>query len=276
MVLVILKLLIVLFFLLMFIRRPNIVWGVGLLTVTTAVLLDTLLGTFNREELLGDLGFFFYVIAGMLLAGGAFWLWGLLRPRLGTVVAGPYQAATFAPTPHSGDSTSLSHPTSANPDGFAAAGIDRQMLFDEVHKRFGRGDVEDLMFDVGINELDVAVPGQNMDELIVNIMDAAERDGKAYELSLAIERILTPPPPENLPRLDKITADSPPTILRHYLLAHYSLAQLKRMAAKLGIDWEQLPDGDKKDKVRGLLLYLYRRDRINDLLQLMVNQTSAP
>ena len=31
------------------------VWGIGLLTVTTAVLLDTLLGTFDRDALLADL-----------------------------------------------------------------------------------------------------------------------------------------------------------------------------------------------------------------------------
>ena len=49
MILVILKLLVVLFFLIMFIRRPRVAWGIGLLTVTTAVLLDTLLGTFNRR-----------------------------------------------------------------------------------------------------------------------------------------------------------------------------------------------------------------------------------
>lgn len=57
MILVILKLLVVLFFLIMFIRRPSAVWGIGLLTVTTAALLDTLLGTFNREEMLAELGF---------------------------------------------------------------------------------------------------------------------------------------------------------------------------------------------------------------------------
>lgn len=67
---IVLKLLVVLVFLIMFIRRPTVVWGIGLLTVTTAALLDTLLGTFNREQLLGEMGFFFYVISGALLAGG--------------------------------------------------------------------------------------------------------------------------------------------------------------------------------------------------------------
>ena len=80
MVLIIFKLLVVLFFLAMFIRKPNVAWGIGLLTVTTAVLLDTLLGTFDREELLGELGFFFYVISGVLLAGSAAWFWGIGTP----------------------------------------------------------------------------------------------------------------------------------------------------------------------------------------------------
>ncbi|MEZ4594930.1 MAG: hypothetical protein R3D55_27875, partial [Chloroflexota bacterium] len=56
-------------FLFMFWRRPSLKWGVGLLTVTSAVLLDTFLGTFNREEMLAQFGFFFYIIAGLLLGG---------------------------------------------------------------------------------------------------------------------------------------------------------------------------------------------------------------
>ncbi|MCO5180917.1 MAG: hypothetical protein M9896_12815, partial [Candidatus Promineofilum sp.] len=95
MILVILKLLVVLIFLIMFIRRPSVVWGIGLLTVTTAVLLDTLLGTFNRDELLAELGFFFYVISGVLLAGAAAWFWGVVRPWL----PGDASAPTTQPTP---------------------------------------------------------------------------------------------------------------------------------------------------------------------------------
>ena len=47
-VVLIFKILIILIFLVMFMRRPSLAWGVGLLTVTTAVLLDTVLGTFDR------------------------------------------------------------------------------------------------------------------------------------------------------------------------------------------------------------------------------------
>ena len=53
----VLKLLVVLVFLAKFLRRPSLVWGIGLLTVTTAVLLDTLLGTFDRDALLAEMGF---------------------------------------------------------------------------------------------------------------------------------------------------------------------------------------------------------------------------
>ena len=83
----VLKLLIVLIFLVKFLRRPSVVWGIGLLTVTTAVLLDTLLGTFDRDALLGELGFFFYIIAGALLAGSAAWFWGVVRPWLPGIIA---------------------------------------------------------------------------------------------------------------------------------------------------------------------------------------------
>jgi len=93
-------------------------------------------------------------------------------------------------------------------------------------------------------------------------------------LALAVERILTPPAPETLPRLEKISLDSPPTILRHYLLAYYDLEKLQKTAVALGIDWEQLSLHSKKSKVRDLLHYLYRRNRIDELLDLMQNQNS--
>jgi len=154
-------------------------------------------------------------------------------------------------------------------DGFVAAGIDRQMLYDEIRSRFSEKDVRDLMFDLDINELDVIRPGQSMDELIIQVMDAADHDGHAGMVALAVERILTPPSPDLLPRLEKLTSNSPRTVLRHYLLAHYTMTELEAIATQLGIDWEQLEGGDKRDKVRELLLYLDRRNRIDDLLQVM-------
>lgn len=285
MILVFLKLLVVLIFLIMFIRRPTVVWGVGLLTVTTAALLDTLLGTFNREDVLAELGFFFYVISGILLAGAATWFWGVIRPWLPGYepIAFPFAPTVANPSPQSGapfaSSTEASAPTPApklppplppdHVDQFAEAGYDRQMLFEEIRRRFSPADLRDLIFDLDINELDVMTVGQSTDDLIVRVMDAADRDGKASTVALAVERILTPPSPELLPRLEKLTADSPRTVIRHFLLAHYNMEQLQGIAAHLDIDWEQLEAGDKKDKVRDLLLYLYHRNRIDDLLQEM-------
>jgi hypothetical protein len=284
MILVILKLLVVLFFLIMFIRRPTVVWGIGLLTVTSAALLDTLLGTFNREELLAELGFFFYVISGVLLAGAAAWFWGVVRPwlpdsRAAVVPVAPLPvpvASSSAPTPRNAPTEPPAPaprlPPSLPPDhvdNFAEAGFDRQMLFDEIHRRFSPDDVRDLIFDLDLNEMELTAVGQSMDDLIVRVMDAADRDGKAATVALAVERILTPPHPENLPRLEKITVDSPRTVIRHYLLANYDVAGLVRMANSMDIDWEQLEGSDKKAKTRSFLLYLYRRNRVDALLETM-------
>lgn len=284
MILVILKLLVVLVFLLMFIRRPSVAWGIGLLTVTTAALLDTLLGTFDREAMLAELGFFFYVISGILLAGGAAWFWGITRPWLAAdsaqsmtakppSVRGTAPAAATAATSMEPVSTSVvAMPPPLPPDhvdNYAETGYDRQMLYEEIRQRFSREDLSDLMFDLEVNEMDVATVGQSMDELIVRIMDAADRDGKASTVALAVERILTPPPPEHLPRLEKLSADSPRTVLRHYLLAHYTVEELQDIATRAGVDWEQLEGKDKKSRTRALLSYLYRRDRVNDLLDAM-------
>ena len=265
----ILKLCVVVIFLIMFLRRPTLTWGVGLLCVTTAVLLDTFLGTFNTMDLLGELGFFFYIIAGVLVGGMAVWAWGVLKPA---------RQSDGLATGSSVDTTPVLMPNQPAPKTAVPAqsdtAYDRQMLYKEIQSRFGIEDVFDLMFDLGINENDVMPLNNDPNQLIINIIDLAERNGQTGDLALAVERILTPVPANALPRLEKISVNSPPTILRHYLLANYDLIQLQETAVQLNIDWDDLGSGSKKEKVRNLLLYLYRRNRIDELIKLMKTQNS--
>ncbi|MCI0396826.1 MAG: hypothetical protein L0332_05675 [Chloroflexi bacterium] len=252
-----LKIMVVVFFLVMFLRGSKVIWGIGLLTVTTAMLLDTLLGTFGRDEMAAQLGFFFYVISGGLFAGTALWLWGLLRPA--TVTAGP--APSRAPR--------ISVERHKATGEIVGTAYDRQMLYDQIRYRFGPDDVLDLIFDLGINENDVISFHQELNDLIIQVMDLAEERGQASNLALAVERILTPLPREHLPRLEKLNADSPHTVLRAFLIANYSLDQLEQMAAEMSVEWENIAGNSKKEKARNLLLYLYRRNQVEDLISLM-------
>jgi hypothetical protein len=260
----IVKLLIVVAFLIYFLRRPSVLAAVGLITVTTAVLLDAFLGTFNREQMLAEMGFFFYVIAGLLIGGMAVWIVGMLRPFLPMQQTTGSVIRTFAARPQ---------PERVEPqftkNAPANTAFDRQMLFDEVRTRLGRDDILDLLFDLSINENDVMTLHQDLNQLIINMMDNVEHQGQMGALALAVERILTPPPPENMPRLEKIDTTSPPTILRHYLLAHFSFNEITRMATRLNIDWEQLDNSNKKSFVRSFLLHLYRRNNVDRLISLM-------
>lgn len=276
-VVLIFKLAVIVVFLVLFLRRPSLPWGVGLLTVTTAVLLDTILGTFDRVALLAQLGFFFYVIAGALAAGGAFWALAILWPHL------PHPAAAAAPAaPAVFAETSRSVPAASSPNGQLAplpiveatedpdgAVYDLEVLQHDIWERFGREDVLDLMFDLEIPETAVVSLNQNLHVLAHDIVMYAAQNGQTAQLALAIERILTPPPPEVLPRLEKLTPASPRASLRYYLLAHFNLEKLQKMAARLGIDWEQLEGNEKRGKVREFLQYLYRRNRVDELLDLM-------
>jgi hypothetical protein len=238
-----------------------VTWGIGLLSVTTAVLLDALLGTFNGAALRAELGFFYFIIAGSLFGGATLWLWGLLLPFVNPSRTIPsMETAEFQP--QQGKRTS-------NIEQQDVDSVDSQMLYEDIQQRFGREDILDLIFDLDINENDIMTIDQDMNQLIINIMDFAIQNGQTSALSLAVERILTPPPPDHLPRLEKISPDSPSTILRQYLLAHYNLLELEKMTGDLDIDWEQLDAGAKREKVRSLLQYLYRRNRIADLLNLM-------
>jgi len=269
MAIVTIKLLIVVIFLALFLRKPSIVSGIGLITVTTAVLLDTFLGTFNREQMLATLGFFFYVIGGALVGGMAVWTWGVLRPLLGSepTTASLHTFASVAtPSPEKDNK-----PTPAK----SGTAFDRNMLFNEIRSRLGRDDVLDLLFDLNIQENEVMTLNQTMDSLIINMMDLADEQGQTGALALAVERILTPPPPENLPRIEKIDSSSPPTILRHYLLSHYKLNDLQGMATRLNVDWEQLDTTNKKSLVRNLLLHLSRRNQTENLIDLLHEQTAV-
>ena len=258
------KIILVAFFLLMFLRSNRLVWGVGLLTVTTAILLDTLLSTFSQDEIVAQLGFFFYVIVGGLLAGAAIWLWGLLGPRIRDDDPDTQSDSLVVPA----ERFTSDEPTGAKQSRVDTA-FDRQMLFEQMRERLGPDDLLDVIFDLGWVENDVVAFGQDNNELIVTIIDKAEKKGQIGDLTLSVERVLTPIPKENLPRLEKLTEDSPPTILRHYLLAHYDLTELEELTANLGIDWQLLSGDNKKTKARNLLLYLNRRNQFPELIDLL-------
>lgn len=275
-IVLILKFIVVAAFLVMFWRRPSVTWGVGLLTVTSAVLLDAFLGTFNREEMVAQFGFFFYVIAGLLIGGAAYWILGLFRPNLAIGATNTGETAVSIPLPAPAKSSATANGIQFAPGtDETGTAFDRQMIYEEIRDRLGREDVLDLLFDLGIQDNEVMTLQQDMNALIINLMDlTAERD-QTGQLALTVERILTPPDPEALPRLEKISLESPRTILRHYLLAHYDLEKLRKTAVALGLDWEQLGIHSKKSKVRDLLQYLYRRNRVDELIALMQNQAAA-
>lgn len=264
----IVKITVVAAFLVMFLRTSKAVWGVGLLTVISAILLDTLLSTFSREEILTELGFFYFVIAGVLIAGAAFWLWGLLKSW-----AGSPDSETINPTnPPAPAMTAPETGLSAENSGTV---YDRQELVNQIHDRFGPDDLLDLVFDLGLNENDVFAYGQVGSQAIDNIVNLAESSGQSTQLALAVERILSPIPADHLPRVEKLDSDSPPTILRHYLLSKYSLTDLQNICREMDIDWEIIAGDSKKSRVRNLLLYLYRRNRIDQLIRLLQPQPTV-
>lgn len=267
-IILIAKIVLVALFLIMFLRGNKLFWGIGLLTVTTAVLLDTFLGTFNREQMIEELGFFFYIINGALFAGAAVWLWGLLRPMTaeGTAKA----AATNVRTMHS--LTVNDDPPAWNQQPVSETidtVYDRQMLYEQIRYRFSPEDVLDLIFDLSMNENDVIAMNQETHATIIRVIDLAEERSQTGNLALAVERILTPIPSDTLPRLEKLSSDSPQTVLRYYLIANYTLTELEGMSTTLGIDWQMIGGNSKQTKVRNLLLYLYRRNRIEELIDLM-------
>jgi len=270
----IIKLATVFLFLIMFLRGTRLYWGIGLITVTTAVLLDTFLTIFGRDEMLAMIGSFIYIINGALFMGGLLWLWGLLRPlRLHSAPdsgSGP-PAARSAVGGRSATKQAAPAQAARERTGNARAHnvdtiFDRQMLYEQMRYRLGPDDLRNLIFDLAMNENDVVGLNQDASSMVLSLMDMAEERGQGGQLALAVERILAPLPAENLPRAEKISEDSPPTVLRHYLLGHYRQADLLALAGKLDIEWDDLPGDNRQSKARELLLYLMRRNRLADLV----------
>lgn len=254
-----LKILIVLLFLGLFWWRANWVWGIGLLTVAAAVFIDTFLAIFGREELLTQMGFLYYVLAGLIVGGMAIWLWGMVQPLLG--LTPPVVPAAVSPAaPLNQRAASMSNTPSEH---------DRQLLFNQIWQNLSADDVLDLLFDLNIAENEVIAPGYNMTTIIHNTMDLAQTRNQMSDLALGVERILTPVPPDHLPRLEKLSVDTPPTVLRRYILSFYFLDQIEKLAEQLEIDWELLGLGSKQNKVRHLLLHLRRRNRLAEFIDLL-------
>lgn len=254
------KIVIVIFFLAMFLRSNKLVWGIGLLTVTSAILLDTFFSTFGRDEMIAELGFFFYVFVGVLVGGATLWFWLLYKQRLISanekVISSREQAEQSTNSPFEASGEYPSENTA----------VDRQLLYEQIRYHLGPDDLLDLIFDLGWVENDLIQIQQSDDQLAIGIIELAQKRGQVDDLALAIERILTPISADHLPRREKLSENLPPTVLRHYLLANYSMGELEQLAAELDVDWELIDGGSKKPKVRNLLLYLSRRNRIPDLI----------
>lgn len=240
----IIRFIIVLLFLLIFVIRGSRIWGIGLLTVSLMVLLDAA----RVRGVLDEIGYFDYVLGGMLAGGAFLWLVGLLWPT------GMTDALPSVPTaqPLRGRATKNK-------------AFDSQMIFEQIRTNLSPDDVRDLIFDLDLKENDVLNPALDMPSVIVGLLNMAEETGQTGTLALAVERILTPLPAESLPRAEKLSAESPPSLLRQYLVATHSLAELEAVAAKLGIDWENL-NGGKKQRARQILLHLKRRNQLDELL----------
>ena len=257
----------------MFLRGSKLVWGVGLLTVSTAVLVNEFLNVFGREQTIADLGLWYNMIGGLIFAGTALWIWGLVRPS--TVSETPQDSFSY-------QRPGRSHQTNESQEALLSrraasmsresSSEDRQLIYNQIWQNLSPDDILDLVFDLDLIENEVVSPTKDMSQTIINIMDIAYDEGRMSDLALAVERILTPVPPDHFPRLERLNEETPSTVIRRYLLAFYFLNDLQQITYDLGIDWERLGVGSKQMKVRNLLLYLKRRGRLSELFSVMKAQ----
>ena len=68
----------ILFFLVMFYRRSDFIWGVGLLAISSAVLLGVTRVVFNLDGSSAMTGLWLQLISGLIISGIALWFLGVL------------------------------------------------------------------------------------------------------------------------------------------------------------------------------------------------------
>jgi hypothetical protein len=215
--------------------------------------------------MLEELGYFFYIIAGALFAGATIWLWAIIKD--------------FAFTPkkgaEAGDTSPDSGPVSDGLNSHREDVIDNHwQIVDRLQGDLSHDDLLDLIFDLGWFDDDLGLLQGENERFIKRIIGLAEDRGQLESLKLASERIITPIPPENLPRLEKLKQDSPPTLLRHFLLANYTLVELEQMIEELDVDDDIGISRLKNSNVRYLLSDLYQKNRIGALIEL-IQQSSG-
>ena len=274
----VIEIILILFFLVMFLRQTNVTWAVGLLTLSTVVLLNVVRIIFDLDDAVIASGLWVQILGGLAFGGAAIWLFGLLRPYFGDgfIPAGNESVQMAGSTNGIGPMQAAVTPDNEQLLSRRAVGMsrdvseyDRQLIYDQITQNLGTEDLLDLMFDLEMAENEIVAPTKDMRQTIYNIIEVADEREQMGDLALAVERILTPVPPDHFPRLSRITVESPPTILRRYLLTFYNLDALEEMADDLEIDWERLGIGSKQQKVRNLLLWVRRRNRMGELIEVM-------
>lgn len=268
------KLVVVVIFLIMFLRRPSRPWAVGLLTVTSALLLDTILGTFDEALFKEEMGFFYYVIIGFLLGGAAYWLLGLLWPTLKREKPGDVSVTAVAEAQT--NTSEVTSPKFGQVTDDNGNTYDLQLIYNDLTTKFEAEDLQDVIFDLDLPHSEIVKPEQTQADLAAAIIAYAQTQQQAAPLALAVERLLSPPTAETLPRLEKITAQSPRPILRYYLLTHLNPGQLQETAVALNLELGTVTESNHQSQTRTVLTTLYQQNCIDDLLHYLHAMEKAP
>jgi len=257
----ILKSALVLIFLVAFLRRTNRIWATGLVTVATAFLIDAFSASLGLDFLREQIGYFGYVVAGLLFAGALYWLLGLLLPALTSALI-----TTGSPRFASGKrQVPVISWLRSSFDGDTA--VDRQMLFDQLRHRIGPDDFRDLIFDLELNENEILGSEGNLLSSIMRLMELAEANGQMGTLADACERLLAPPDLSDRSRLAALDERSPRHQVRMTMLQSLDQSALRRLAGELEIDWDALPGAGSKPKLREMLLHAIRHGDFSSLLE---------
>jgi len=145
-------------------------------------------------------------------------------------------------------------------------------LFQMIHYSFNVNELRDLCLDLGLDYENL--PGGSKKNKVRELIFCFSRSPRNIDQLIQTCSELRPNAPWDTPQATKYEPHNITALakLRRMLTEHVDEDGTRELAKSLGIDYKRLPGADQGGTARELILYLARRERLNELIELCVHR----
>jgi hypothetical protein len=137
---------------------------------------------------------------------------------------------------------------------------------------FNTNELRDLCLDLGLDYEDL--PGEGKSAKVRELVFYFSRPTRNIERLVETCIHLRPNAPWDAPQITAYEpySDSVLARLRSVFMAHIDEDETRTLARSLGVDYKRLPEAERGGVARELILYLARRQRLNELVEACAHQ----